>query len=200
MSTLSNFRNNFFGVRPNRFLVEGAWPGGVQAPDLSTLYVYVKAADLPGTTIGTINVAWQGRVIKFSGERVYADWAINVYDSNIPSKDLRDGFERWMEAMSGRDTNQIDYNLVADWTVRYSDVTPNNTNTPANTQSPNNFNKRIKLKNCFPVDLGPVTLNYDLADSFSEFTVQIAYDFWVPEHDVGGASTSGGSLTTAPTT
>jgi hypothetical protein len=85
-----------------------------------------------------------------------------------------------MEILSGRNTNQIDYNVVTDWTVYYSDIVPNDTNSPENTQDVGNFNKAIKLKNCFPVDLGPVTLNYDLADSFSEFTVQIAYDYWEP--------------------
>lgn len=180
MATLNEFRNRFFGVRPNRFMVETTWPTGVVSPNLEDLNIYVKAADLPGTTVGQINVAWQGRVVKFAGERVYADWAINVYDCNIPAKDLREGFERWMEAMSGRNTHQINYNLVSDWIVRYSDVVSGTTQTPENTQSPNNFNKSVRLKNCFPVDLGPVTLNYDLADSFSEFTVQIAYDYWEP--------------------
>jgi len=180
MATLNEFRNNFFGVRPNRFMVETRWPSTVTSPDLSDLNIYVKAADLPGSTIGTIPIAWQGRVVKFSGERVYADWVISVYDSSIPAKDLRNGFERWMEAMDGRDTHAINYNLTADWVVRYSDVSPGTSTTPTPTQNPNNFNKSVKLKNCFPVDIGAITLNYDLSDSFTEFTVQIAYDYWEP--------------------
>jgi len=181
MPTLQSFRNDFKGVRPNRFLVEASWPSGVQA-STNDIYVYVKAADLPGSTIGQINVAWQGRVVKFAGERVYADWAINCYESNISSKDLRLAFERWMEKMDGRNSHAINYNLVSNWKVRYSDVVANNTNTPAGNQSqiPGQFNKSITLHNCFPVDIGPITLNYDLADSFSEFTVQIAYDYWTP--------------------
>jgi len=181
MPTLNQFRNNFFGVRPNRFLVEIAqWPAGVATPELNDLFVYVKAADLPGSTIGTINVAWQGRVVKFAGERNYADWVINVYDCNKPKNDLRTGFEAWIEAMDGRNTHKINYNLKSDWIIRYSDVVPGDQNTPDNTQAPSNFNKAIRLKNCFPTDIGAITLNYDLADSFSEFTVQIAYDYWEP--------------------
>ena len=180
MPTLNEFRNNFFGVRPNRFLIEAQWPTGVASPDLNDLFIYVKAADLPGSTIGTINVAWQGRIIKFSGERTYADWVINVYDSNIPAKDLRTGFEAWMEAMDGRNTHAINYNLVSDWVIRYSDVNPGTSFTDVPTQIPANFNKAVKLKNCFPTDIGPITLNYDVSDSFSEFTVQIAYDYWEP--------------------
>lgn len=180
MATLNEFRANFFGVRPNRFLIETKWPDAVSSPDLSDLNIYVKAADLPGSTIGTIPIAWQGRIVKFAGERVYADWVINVYDSSILSKDLRSGFERWIEAMDTRNTHQINYNLTSDWVVRYSDIIPGTTTSALPTQSPASFNKSIKLKNCFPVDLGPVTLNYDATDSFSEFTVQIAYDYWEP--------------------
>jgi hypothetical protein len=174
MPSLNEFRNNFFGVRPNRFLIEPAWPDGVVAPDLNDVSIYVKAADLPGSTIGTIPIAWQGRIIKFSGERVYTDWAIQIYDCNIASKDLRTGFERWMEAMDGRDAHGLNYNLTSDWVIRYSDVTSGDTVTNTN------YNKSIKLKNCFPVDIGAVPLNYDLSDSFSEFSVQIAYDYWEP--------------------
>ena len=118
MPTLNEFRNNFFGVRPNRFLVETRWPTAVRSPDLSDLFIYVKGADLPGSNIGTINLAWQGRIIKFAGERQYSDWVINVYDSNIPAKDLRTGFEAWMEALDGRNTHQLNYNLVSDWVIR----------------------------------------------------------------------------------
>lgn len=180
MPTLNEFRNNFFGVRPNRFLIEASWPTGVAAPDTSDLFIYVKAADLPQSTIGTINVSWQGRLVKFSGERTYTDWVINVYDSNIPSKDLRTGFEAWIEEMDGRNTHAINYNLVTDWIIRYSDVNPGTSVTDLPTQDPLNFNKAVKLKNCFPVDLGPITLNYDVSDSFSEYTVQLAYDYWEP--------------------
>lgn len=180
MATLNEFRSNFFGVRPNRFLVEATWPSGVSSPDLSDINIYVKAADLPGSTIGTIPIAWQGRVVKFAGERVYADWVISVYDSNIPAKDLRTGFERWIEAMDGRNTHQINYNLTSDWVVRYSDIVPGTSSSALPTQDPSNFNKSIKLRNCFPTDIGPISLNYDALDSFSDFTVQIAYDFWEP--------------------
>ena len=189
--TLNNFRQEFKGVRPNRFLIETATEGDEILKGLfntATLYVYVKAADLPGSTIGTIPVAWQGRVVKFSGERMYADWSINCYESNIKNKDLRDGFEKWMELMDTRECHAINYNLTLDWIVKWSDINPNTTKTPGasnslsdgKSQDSSDFNKAIKLKNCFPTDVGSVTLNYDLSDSFSEFTVTMAYDYWQP--------------------
>jgi hypothetical protein len=181
-NTLNNFRNGFKGVRPNRFLVEAAFPAIINpAPDNSKSWIYVKAADLPGSTIGTIPVAWMGRVVKFSGERMYADWSINCYESNVPADDLRDAFERWIEAMDGRNSHVIEYNLTEDWVVRWSDIIPGDTlsaSDGASSQDAAFFNKSVRLKNCFPTDVGSVTLNYDLSDSFSEFTVTMAYDYW----------------------
>lgn len=184
---LNSFRNQFFGVRPNRFLIETATDSestlkGLFATD--TLFVYVKAADLPGSTIGTIPVAWQGRVVKFSGERMYADWSINCYESNIAAKDLREGFEKWMELMDTRNGHNINYNLTLDWIVRWSDNEESKTfskiSDTGKSQDSKDFNKAIKLKHCFPTDIGSVTLNYDLSDSFSEFTITMAYDYWEP--------------------
>lgn len=184
-NTLNSFRSQFFGVRPNRFLIETATESNSLLKGLfktDTLFVYVKAADLPGSTIGTIPVAWQGRVVKFSGERMYADWSINCYESNIAASDLREGFENWMELMDGRNDHVIDYNLTLDWIVRWSDIESGQTFSKGSgsSQSATDFNKAIKLKNCFPTDIGSVTLNYDLSDSFSEFTITMAYDYWEP--------------------
>ena len=186
--TLNNFRSEFFGVRPNRFLIETSTEGNELLRGLfetDTLYVYVKAADLPGSTIGTIPVAWQGRVVKFSGERMYADWSINCYESNIPDTDLREGFERWMELMDTREGHAINYNLTLDWIVKWSDISAGTQRSTGSlvdgtSQDSSDFNKAIKLKNCFPTDVGSVTLNYDLSDSFSEFTITMAYDYWEP--------------------
>lgn len=180
-NTLNKFRQGFKGVRPNRFYVEAGFPSVVTpAPDNSKSWIYVKAADLPGSTIGTIPVAWQGRVVKFSGERMYADWSINCYESNLAADDLRDAFERWMELMDGRNSHIIEYNLTEDWVVRWSDIIPGDTLSAGtnDSQDPAYFNKAIKIKNCFPTDIGSITLNYDLSDSFSEFTVTMAYDYW----------------------
>ena len=173
MPNLTEFRKEFYGVRPNRFLIEGFTPTNEAYSLAEDTWIYVKAADLPGSNIGAIGVNWQGRAVKFSGERVYSDWVIQVYDSNVSGPLLREAFEAWIDAMDQRDTHSINYNLVADWTIKYSDLV--STSTPGDGQR---FTKAVKLKNCFPTDLGSINLNYDAMDSFAEFQVQMAYDYW----------------------
>ena len=169
-NSLQTFRNEFNGVRPNRFLIEAAWPDGVVGTNSNRTYLYVKGADVPGSNIGIINVGWQGRIVKFSGERTYTDWVISVYDGSSPADSLRQAFEEWIEAMDKRLEHKINYNLTADWVVNYNDM--GGTESVEPTQDASSFNYQIKLKNCFPVDISPITLSYDVSDSFAEFTVQ----------------------------
>ena len=175
---ITNFRAKFSGVRPNRFTISGDFPGetGLSSPDLS---IYCKATQLPGSSIGVIPVPWMGRVVKFSGERSYADWTLQIYDSSIASNDLRAGFEDWIELMDGRNTHKINYSLTKQWGITYMDM-----NGTVSGEGNPTGNRTILLNNCFPVDISPVDLSYDAVDTFSEFTVTMAYDFWT---NVSGA-------------
>ena len=40
--------------------------------------------------------------------------------------------------------------------------------------------------NCFPVNIGTLQMDYDLADSFSVFPVTLGFDYWVPLEDLAG--------------
>ena len=194
-NTLKIFRDNFKGVRQNRFLVKVKWPtigiGGANAGGGSSIVggsenpnetsIYIKAADIPESSIGVITVPWMGRAIKFSGERTYVDWSIQIYESNNSIADLRRNFEIWMEAMDNRNTHNISYNVTADWEVWYNDVNQNDTVT-----NPAGFTRGIKLKNCFPVNIGTLQMDYDLADSFSVFPVTLGFDYWVPLEQLQG--------------
>ena len=42
----------------------------------------------------------------------------------------------------------------------------------------------ITLRNCFPIDISAMELSYDAVDTFAEFTITLAYDYW--EVDAGG--------------
>ena len=110
-NSLKTFRANFKGVRQNRFLVKVKWPvigtGGANSgagknivggsEDPTETSILIKAADIPESSIGVITVPWMGRAIKFSGERTYVDWSIQIYESNYSSADLRRNFEIWMK-------------------------------------------------------------------------------------------------------
>lgn len=186
---VNNFRQNFFGHRPNRFTVNGSFPTGVLQDNTSTAAptaanagglqfdIYCKATSIPGSSIGVIPVAWQGRIVKFSGERTYADWSIQIYDSSIASQKLRILFEEWINKMNHRDQHILDYSLTSDWTVSFNDVVRSVGASPQNGHT-----ERYIMRNCFPIDISPMDMSYDMTDTFAELTVTMAYDFWEPQN------------------
>ena len=70
------------GVRPNLFSVEHGFPTGVAEPTIdgtgkpeeSVTYM-CKAAALPATNVGTVELPFRGRVLKVPGDRT-------AYDNN----------------------------------------------------------------------------------------------------------------------
>lgn len=181
---INDFRQRFNGHRPNRFLINGSFPNAVtQGNDSSSagagggvhFDVYCKATQVPGSSIGVIPVAWQGRTVKFSGERTYADWSIQIYDSSDSSQNLRKMFETWINLMDHRTLHTMDYSLTSNWTVSFNDAT---SSVISNAQS--GHNETYTLTNCFPLDISPIDLSYEMTDTFAEFTVTLAYDFWEP--------------------
>ena len=170
-SGINAFRSGFNGTRPNRFKVDIFGPG--TTPE--KLDLYVKATSVPGSSIGVIPTPWMGRVVKFSGERTYADWTIQVYDSSSTSSNLRKFFEDWIESMDTRETHDINYKKTGSADIKWNDIS-GNTGVGSH-EDQTNFNSVISLVNCFPIDISAMELSYDAVDTFAEFTITLAYDY-----------------------
>lgn len=178
-NTVETFRSNFFGVRQNRFMVIPSYPQGIRGPSSDITQIIVKAADIPEASIGVINVPWMGRTIKFSGERTYSEWSIQIYESNQSVNDLRKVFEDWMDLMDQRTTHKISYDVAADWEVWYNDVVSGQKTTSTS------FTRGVRLVKCFPINVGALNMDYDVADSFAIFPVTLAFDYWEPLGELG---------------
>lgn len=181
-ANIVDFRNQFKGTRNNRFKIvltppaTGTPAKGASAVTIqSDLTLYGKATALPTASIGMIPVPWMGRVIKFSGERTFADWSVQLYDSGEAEGDVRRSMMNWLEAMNTARTHDISYNYTGTAEIHWDDL--------AGTQSSNHnvqngFKRKVKLNGVFPIDVGELQLSYDNVDQFSEFPVTFAYDFW----------------------
>lgn len=171
---LEAFRAGFKGVRANRFKVTGAFPNAPGAQQgnagLVNFEFYCKAASIPGSGIGIIPVGYKGRPVKFSGERTYQDWIIQVYDSSTPN--IRKLFEDWVDYMDRRNAHEVNYNTVINnqWLIEYMDM--------SGSQSNSQYRRKFTLKNCWPVDVSAIEVSYDIPDTFAEFTVTLTYDFF----------------------
>ena len=97
---IQTFRNDFSSSRSNRYKITGTMPDGLGKLD-DSFTLYAKSVSFPGSQIGMIPVSYQGRVIKFTGERQFSEWSIQVYDvsnsATAPSIDIRTQLEAWIE-------------------------------------------------------------------------------------------------------
>ena len=180
-NTVQNFRDKFKGTRSNRFIITpGTPPAGIVLPiggkpEVDDFKLYAKATSYPGSAIGMIPVSYQGRVVKYSGERQFAEWSIQVYDSSVAydGVNLRKYFENWITLGDHPVTHKQQYNIASStpWQVAFDDITGTVGGGDVT------YKKTLFLHNCWPIDISAIDLNYEAADSFAEFTLTLAYDF-----------------------
>ena len=104
---VAEFRSNMIGdgARPNLFQVTLTFPtiadNAVVAGQKATFMA--KAAQLPGSTVGTVPVYYFGRELKFAGNRTFTDWTLQII--NDEDFTIRNSIESWMNAMNSHASN-----------------------------------------------------------------------------------------------
>lgn len=175
MGKIDDFRAYFSGVKSNRFKITGGIPSSLSSQINSSdfnksLEIYCKATQFPGSSVGSINLNYRGRPVKFPAERSAADWAIQVYSSAYESQDLRTLFQRWIDFINSGNHDKMNWKAYAgEWVVSYNDMSA--------TQSTSNYQTFCSLINVFPIDISPIELTNDATDVFAEFTVTLSYDY-----------------------
>jgi hypothetical protein len=71
----------FDGARPSLFDVDIVAPAGVTTIGNPKFRFMAKAATIPESTMGMIEVPYFGRKIKVAGVRSYADWQVTIISS-----------------------------------------------------------------------------------------------------------------------
>lgn len=157
------------GARPNLYMVRFNFPPGIEAGDSSSKSYLCKAASLPESTIGMVNVPFMGRSIKVAGDKEFADWTVTMLTDT--DMDGRKSFERWMNLMNSHQLNlgvnaPLAYyaNLSVDMLGRNGEVI-----------------YTTDLKACFPINVGELTLGYDNNDAIAEYPVTFAVNYWTSD-------------------
>lgn len=169
------FRNrlNRDGARPNLFEVSMAFPtvavpGSAAAQQEMTFMC--RAAQLPGSSIGSVIVPYFGREVKFAGNRVFQDWTVTI----INDEDflLKNAFERWMGGINSHFGNRRNSALN----------TPSSYVTDASVTQYGKTGSKIKsyqFVGMFPIDLSPIDLDWGSNDTIEEFSVTFQYQYWL---------------------
>lgn len=149
------------GARANKYKVSFDRGGA----NLETL---VKAASLPGHTVGVTEVYSQGRKLSLAGDSVYDTWDCTLYNDGSMSNNT--AIQVWMAEIDDFENNTSSNASLGEYAV---DVTVEQLDRRGNTI------RTYILKNAWPTTVAAVDLASDTNDTVSETTVTFAYSHYI---------------------
>ena len=162
------------GARPSLFQVQITNPiNGVADAQVPFL---CKAAQIPESTVSSIDVPYFGRQIKLAGTRTFAEWSPTII--NDEDFAIRNAMEQWSNAINSFQGNLNNAGGTAPSLYK------------ANAQV-TQFSKTgeiLRIYNfvgIFPTAVAAIDLGWENGDAIEEFGVTFAYDYW----EVSGGTT-----------
>ena len=167
MANINDFKARLAGggARANLFKATINFPTYANG-DVEITSFLCEAAQLPGSTIGTIVMPFRGRQLKMAGDRTFDTWSPTII--NDTDFRIRDSMERWMNGMNGHQqntglTNVTDYeaDLIVDQIDKDGSIL-----------------KTYNFRGCFPTAVSPIDLNYASENEIERFTVEFQVQYW----------------------
>ena len=175
--SISNFKSRLAGggARANLFEVQiPSLPTGITwSSDSSTDFKFLcKAAALPASNIGSIDVPFRGRTFKVAGDRTVDPWTVTII--NDEAFNLRRVFEDWVRLLATLDTN-VGRTQPTSYMRNASVFQLGRGNTASSTstsQDNHSVLAHYQFQDIFPTSVSQIDLSYDSADTIEEFTVE----------------------------
>ena len=183
--TIDDFKANVAGdfARPNLFQVDLNFPSGIiNNSSLINLGKFtVRAANLPASQVGVIEVPFRGRVLKIAGDRTFEPWTITV--QNDSQFALRSEFELWassIQAYNENFTSAAGLGDQDDSTGYFADMSVHQLARDIKDGEKPKVLKSYKFYNVFPSNIAAIDLEYGYNDAIEEFTVELQTQYWTP--------------------
>lgn len=184
--TLDDFKASVVSdfARPNLFQVDLNFPTGIiNESALSTLGKFtVRAANLPASQIGVIEVPFRGRVLKIAGDRTFEPWTITVMNDSRFA--LRNAFELWANAIQAANENYTAAGTLgdaSDSTGYFADMSVHQLARDVKDGDAPKILKSYKFYNVFPSNISAIDLDFGNNDAVEEFTVELQVQYWAPQ-------------------
>ena len=197
--TISQFKSKLIGggTRPNLFEVQVNFPDGVNLGiqgdgggefDGDRFRFLCKAAQLPASNVGVLEVPFRGRVMKVAGDRTIDSWSVTV----INDQDFGHyrAFQAWAQniAQYGDSSGLTDPSSYMGQATVYqlgrNVASQQTSNSPA---TDSKILAQYKMVDIFPTAVGSIDLSYDSDNAIEEFTVDFQVQYWYPEAAGAGA-------------
>ena len=175
------------GARPNLYEVVLNLPNGLDFADASGVQdksrFLVKAAALPESNLGVVEVPYRGRQLKVAGDRTFDTWTVTVL--NDTDFKVRAAMEAW--------TNQINNN--------YTNIGVQNPDTYQQDAFVYQLDREervlrgYKFFGIFPTNVSQIDLAFDTNDTIEEFTVEFQVQWWQAQAgELGGEAIAGANF------
>ena len=151
------------GARPNQFEVIINYPSNIGGSASEVGRFLITTAELPGQTMGVTPVYYRGRLIKLAGDKEFAPFSCSVInDSNFT---VRNALEAWMEYIE----RKLDKTGEQNPSLYQRSIEINQLDREGRTL------RTYLLDGAFPVEIGPVQLDFGSNDQISTFGVSFQY-------------------------
>ena len=168
-------------ARPNLFQVELNFPsalagtttsGGSNADLKKKSIVLVKAANLPASTVGVIEVPFRGRTLKIAGDRTFEPWTVTVM--NDSKFQLRSYFEQWISKIQYQNENFSDFSKISEYQT---------TSIVRQLGRQGDVLRSYEFQGIFPTNVSAIDLAWESNDSIEEYTVEFQVQYWTQKDD-----------------
>lgn len=186
---ISAFKSNglvYGGTRPSLFNVFLNVPAGIGIDNVSVdkFRFVCRTAELPDSTISSIDIPYFGRKIKVAGERQFTDWSVTVM--NDEDFAVRSLFEAWSNALNRLVSNVRDPSLSAEQYKQDLEV--------IQYSKDGSELRSYMIIGAFPTQIGAIALDWDSANQVETFTVNFSYDYWIPAIEASNKKAGGVNL------
>jgi|TARA_R110000787_G_scaffold113188_3_gene222338 hypothetical protein len=167
------------GARASLFQVQISNPAN-GAGDIKVPFM-VKAAQIPASTTGVIEVPYFGRKIKVAGDRTFAEWTVTI----INDEDflIRNAMEQWSNSINSHAGNIREFGSASPLLYKSNaQITQfSKTGVPI---------REYTFNGMFPTEVSAIEMAWETTDAIEEFTVTFQYDFWEVSGGITGNSTA----------
>lgn len=175
------------GARPNLFEVVLDLPTnlGISNPaevQRSARFL-VKAAALPASNLGVVEVPFRGRQLKVAGDRTFDTWTVTVI--NDTDFRIRSAMEKWSDSINNHYTN-----------IGQQDPTAYQTDAFVyQIDRQERILRGYKFFGVYPTNVSQIDLAFDSNDTIEEFTVEFQVQWWQAQAgELGGESIVGANF------
>ena len=157
----------------------GASQAGSAANSASLASFLVKAANIPASTVGVIEVPYRGRTLKIAGDRTFEPWTVTVL--NDKGFALRSKFEEWSTKIQALQQNLQQARVIAEY---QSDAVVRQYDRQGATV------RSYQFVGIWPSNISAIDLAWDSNDTAEEYTVEFQVQYWTYANDTNAGNTA----------